>query len=504
MPLLGYRPKSFIVASIEEIREERLKKLASLEEAGINPFPVSAKKDKDLVEVIKNFSTLLKSKKPLHLVGRVLSLRPQGKIAFVSFSDGTAVFQGMLRKGEKISDEDFDLFVNTVDMGDFVELKGPLFLTKRKEKSILVESWRMLAKSLRPMPEKWHGLQDVEERFRRRYLDILMNEDVKERFIIRSRIITQIRSILDEAGYLEVETPALQPLYGGASAEPFVTHHNALDTDLYLRISDELYLKRLLGAGFPKVYEIARDFRNEGIDTTHNPEFTMLEFYEAYSDASRQMAFVEKMMKSLAKSVHGKLSFSWNGETVDFKPKFEVVSFFELLRRHALIPNPEELSRDEAAIVATRLDVKVEPSDSLEKILDSIYKKIIRPKIIQPTFIVGYPVGYLPLAKKTEDNPKIVDAFQLVVGGIELVKAFSELNDPIDQRARFEYQEKNKDGGDKEAQPIDEEFLEAMEHGIPPAGGVGVGIDRLVMLLTDTRSIKEVILFPTLRPKSRE
>ncbi len=491
------------MASQEEIRDIRIKKLNLLKERGINPYPILSKQDHELASVIKDFSKLAKAKKKVHsLVGRIMSLRAQGGLVFFHFSDGTGLFQAMLKKGEGITDEDFKLFVDTVDIGDFVEVHGTLFITKRKEKTIQVSSWRMLAKTLSPLPEKWHGLQDIEERFRKRYLDTLMNEGVKERFLLRTKLVTEIRRILDDAGYIEVETPALQPLYGGASAEPFVTHHNALDTDLYLRISDELYLKRLMAGGFSKVYEIARDFRNEGIDTTHNPEFTMLEFYEAYSDASRQMDFVEKMFRSIVKTLYKKTKITWGDEIIDLKHKFKVVKFYDLLKQQALIPNPEDISRNEAGIIAERLGVKVNPNDSLEKVLDSIYKKVIRPKLIQPTFIVDYPVNYLPLAKKKEANPNVVDAFQLIMGGVELVKAFSELNDPLDQRERFENQEKKRDGGEADAQRIDEDFIEAMEYGIPPAGGVGIGIDRLTMLLTNTKNIKEVILFPTLKPKN--
>ncbi len=491
------------MASLEEIRNTRIEKIQKLVEAGVNPYPIYSNQDFEIVEVVKNFAKLSKSKKKEYsLVGRVMSLRPQGGLVFFHFSDGTGKFQALLKKGEGIEDSSFDLFVNTVDIGDFVEVKGTLFVTKREEKTVQVHSWTMLSKSLRPLPEKWHGLQDVEERFRRRYLDVLMSDEVKQRFITRATIITEIRKILDDAGYLEVETPVLQPLYGGASAEPFTTHHNALDTDLYLRISDELYLKRLLAAGFPKVYEIARDFRNEGIDTTHNPEFTMLEFYESFSDAPKQMAFVESMIKALVKKAVPDGELVCNEEVISMKGKFAVVSFYDLLKRYALIASPETITRDEAAITAQRLGVKVDPTEALEKILDNIYKKTCRPKLIQPTFIIDYPINYLPLAKKKEGAVGIVDAFQLVIGGTELVKAFSELNDPIDQRERFQNQEKVKKQGDAEAQPLDEDFLEAMEYGIPPAGGVGIGIDRLVMLLTNTKNIKEVILFPTLKPKN--
>ena len=491
------------MSAFDEIRNTRIQKLEKIRASGMDPYPISSNQDFELAHVIKNFEKLSKSKKKEYsLVGRVRALRPQGGLIFFHFSDGTAKFQALLKKGEGISDDAFDLFFNTVDIGDFVEVSGTLFITKREEKTVQVTSWKMLSKSLRPLPEKWHGLTDVEDRFRKRYLDTLMNEEVRNRFLLRAKLITEIRTILDTSGYIEVETPVLQPLYGGASAEPFKTHHNALDSDLFLRISDELYLKRLLAGGFPKVYEIARDFRNEGIDTTHNPEFTMLEFYESYSDAPKQMAFVEVMFKTLVKNVLPDGKLVWNEDIIDTTSKFAVVTFYDLLRRHALISNPESITHSEAAITAQRLGVGVDSGDGLDKILDNIYKKTCRPKLIQPTFIIDYPVNYLPLAKKKIGDETVVDAFQLVIGGTELVKAFSELNDPLDQRARFENQEKKKTEGDAEAQPLDEDFLEAMEYGIPPAGGVGIGIDRLTMLFTNMKNIKEVILFPTLKPKN--
>jgi len=459
------------VASIDEIREARLKKLQKLRELGFNPYPIESKQDKTLLEVSQEFDELSKESKDLYLVGRILGVRGQGKIIFFDLDDGTGKFQALLKKGEPTKEEDFDMFNELFDIGDFIEIRGTLFLTKQNEKTMLVESLRMLSKSLRPLPEKWHGLSDIEERFRKRFLDILSNPEVKERFILRTKIVSEIRKILDEKGFLEVETPVLQPLYGGASAEPFTTHHNALDKDFYLRISDELYLKRLLTGGFSKVYEIARDFRNEGIDTTHNPEFTMLEFYEAYSDAKKQRAFVEKMIRRLA-SLAPECK-------VDFEKPFTVKKYADIITEETGTKNPFSLPPKE---------------------LDEMFKKI-RPKIIDPTFVVDYPVDMLPLTKRKDDDVGVVDAFQLYAGGIELVKAFSELNDPLDQRERFEKQEKNKKAGDTEAQVLDEDFLEAMEYGIPPAGGVGIGIDRLVMLLTNVSNIKEVILFPTLKPK---
>ena len=453
-----------MMASLEEIRSARLAKLKVLSELGIDPYPVHTNRDLSINEAIEKFDDLTKGGKSRIIAGRIMSLRIQGKIIFFDLYDGTGRFQIFLKKGEPLSEESFELFEKAFDIGDFAEVKGTFFLTKKDEKTMLAEEVRMLAKSLRPLPEKWHGLSDVEERFRKRYLDLLSNPEVKRRFEVRSKVVTEIRKILAEAGYLEVETPALQPLYGGASAEPFVTHHNALHVDLYLRISDELYLKRLLAAGFSKVYEIARDFRNEGIDTTHNPEFTMLEFYEAYSDATKQREFVENIIRRLALLVNSDGVITFGNEKINFSKPFKVMEY------------PE--------------------------ISDEEFKKTVKPSLIQPTFLIDYPVDMLPLTKRKEDNPSLADAFQLYAGGLELVKAFSELNDPIDQRARFESQEKSKEGGDKEAQPLDEDFLEAMEYGIPPAGGVGLGIDRLVMLLTDVKNIKEVILFPTLKPKS--
>jgi lysyl-tRNA synthetase class 2 len=367
--------------------------------------------------------------------------------------------------------------------------------------SLLVSDWALLTKTLLPLPDKWHGLQDLEERFRKRYLDTLSNDEVKQRFILRSKIISRIRLILDEAGYLEVETPMMQAIPGGTNAEPFKTHHKALDMDLFMRIAPELYLKRLIVGGFPKVYELGRNFRNEGIDVTHNPEFTMLEFYESYSNAQKQMTFVESLLKRLVKDIFDTTEIQ-NGQTViRLEKPFARVSLFGLFRGELQTKDPEKLDHAGWIKEAGRLGITVEKGDTTMKIIDTIYKRHIRPKLIQPVFITDYPVDYLPLAKRTEHDKRLVDAFQLVIGGVELVKAFSELNDPLDQRSRFEVQEKNRGAGDKEAQQMDEDFLEALEHGMPPAGGVGIGIDRLMMLLLGQENIREVILFPTLRPK---
>lgn len=488
------------MASLDEIRNERLKKLEILKEQGINPYPVSSSREMDLSEALSQFTKLSKRKKPLTLAGRVMAMRGQGALVFVDLDDGTEKIQALFKKGDT-PDDVMSLFKDTVDVGDIVEVKGSLFITKRKEKTLLAKDWTMLAKSLRPLPDKWHGLQDIEERFRRRYLDTLMSPEVRGKFIERSKIISELRNFLDTAGYIEVETPILQPLAGGATAEPFKTHHNALDIDLSLRIAPELYLKKLLIGGFPKVYEMGRNFRNEGIDTTHNPEFTMLEFYESYSNAKTQMVFVEKMIKSLVKKVIKKTKVPHGEDAIDFSKKFRVVTFFDLLKQYALLPNPEQATRDELAIKAQQLGVELKDSDAPEKIMDNIYKKSCRAKLIQPTFIVDFPVEFSPFAKRNPNDNKLIDRFQFVAGGIEIVNAFSELNDPLEQKERYIEQDEKRKQGEAEVSPNDEEYIEAMEYGMPPAGGVGIGIDRLVMLLTDTKNIKEVILFPTMRPR---
>lgn len=487
------------MSSLEEIRTHRIGKLQSLREKGINPYPISTRVTTTLKEAAEDFETLAK-KEELCLAGRVMALRGQGGLVFADLFDGTGRFQVLLKKDELVEGL-FALWNDTVDIGDIVEVHGALFLTKRSEKTLKAKNWRMLTKSLRPLPEKWHGLTDTEERFRKRYLDLLMNEEVRSRFILRSKIVTILRRLLDAEGFLEVETSILQSLAGGANAEPFQTHHNTLDIDLYLRIAPELDLKKLLVGGFSKVYEIGRSFRNEGIDVTHNPEFTTVEWYEAYSDAAKQQAFVEKVLRSIVREVRGKTPVPFDNKELDFDKPFARATYFELLQRYALIPHPEKATQEKLALQAAQLGVEVHSGDTSEKIMDSIYKKSVRPKLVQPTIITDYPKNYIPLAKKKEDDDTMVDAFQVVIGGYEIVKAFSELNDPIDQRERFSVQESNRKAGDRESQPSDEAFLEALEYGMPPAGGLAISIDRMTMLLSDAKNIREVIFFPTLRPK---
>lgn len=488
------------MSSLEEIRAARQKKLELLQARGVNSYPVSARKDATLKEASEDFTTLSK-KKELTVAGRIMALRGQGGLVFADLFDGTGKFQALLKKDETVSDT-FTLWTDTVDIGDFVEVTGALFLTKRKEKTLQVKEWRMLAKSLRSLPEKWHGLTDTEERFRRRYLDTLMNEEVRKRFELRSRMVGEIRRFYDGRGFLEVETPRLQSVAGGATALPFATHYNALDIDLYLTIAQELYLKELLVGGFSRVYEIGRKFRNEGIDVMHNPEFTMLESNEAFADARVQRAFIEDLMRHVVKKLFGKLSITYGDNEIDFAKPFAVVTFYDLLRRYALLPHPEKATKDELTLKAKQHGISVEKILAPEKMMDALYKKTARGKLIQPTFIVDYPVAMNPFAKRTENDATLIDRFQLVAGGLELVNAFSELNNPLEQAERYAEQDTRKRAGEGDISPSDKSYLEAMEYGMPPNGGIGIGIDRLAMLLTDSQNIREVIFFPTLRPKS--
>ncbi|PIQ69624.1 MAG: lysine--tRNA ligase [Candidatus Tagabacteria bacterium CG_4_10_14_0_2_um_filter_40_13] len=483
---------------LDEIRQERIKKLNHLKEMGINAFPVKTSRDFSVESVIKDFGKLTRRKKPLFLAGRILAIRSHGGSIFCDFTDGSGVFQAFLKKD--ILGEFFSHFEETIDIGDFVEWKGVLFATKKKEKTIQVLSWKILGKSLRSLPEKWHGLQDVEERFRKRYLDILMNAEIKDKFILRSKMIGEIRSFLDVNGFIEVETPVLHPLSGGANAEPFITHQNSLDIDLYLRIAPELYLKRLLIGGMPKIYELGRLFRNEGIDTTHNPEFTELELYEAYQNAEGLRDFIESLVRKIVKKICGKEIIEYREQKINCSRKFTVIQFYETLKRHAFIINPEKISKDELLLKARQFGIDVDAKESQWKIFDHIFKKICRPKIIQPTFVINYPLESSPLAKKIEGE-LLLDRFQLIIGGLEIANGFSELNDPLEQKERFLAQEKLAALGDKEANSSDEDYIEAMEYGMPPAAGVGIGIDRMAMLLTDTHNIKEIIFFPTMRLK---
>jgi len=485
------------MATIDEIRKNRVKKLKSIENAGLLAYPVSSKRTHTCQEAIENFIKLSKTKKEIVLAGRIMSLRHHGGLVFSNLRDGSGQVQIIIRK-DLLGEKGFEFFLDYFDIGDFIETKGALIKTKRGEESLEVNDYKILAKSLLPLPEKWHGLKDVEERYRKRYLDLNFNSQVKTNFILRSKIIKKIRSFLEEKGFLEVETPILQLLYGGASARPFKTHLNALDIDLYLRISPELYLKRLLIGGFEKVYEIGRCFRNEGMDKFHNPDFTMLEFYWAFADYKDLMNLTEEMFGFLTKNLFNKKEISYEGKKVNFEKPWKKIEFNQLFENYTKI-KLDEIHLEALKKEADKLGV--EAKGGKFEIADEIFKKVIRPKIEQPCFIIHYPAEGLPLAKTLDKDATKSASFQLVVMGLELVKAYSELNNPVLQKKRFEDQEKILEQGFEEAQRMDEDYIQALEYGMPPAAGWGMGIDRLVALFTDSHSLREVILFPTMRPK---
>lgn len=485
--------------AFEDIRNERIAKRETLLAKGLDPYPSKTDRTHEIGDLVKKFSAATKLKKPIAIAGRIMAKREHGGSAFIDLQDGTGKIQAYLKRD--VLGDQYDLFFDVADIGDIIQVEGRAFETQRKEKTIEVSQWAMLAKSLRPLPEKWHGLQDVEERFRKRYLDLVMNDDVRMRFIKRSQILRAVRAFFDREGFMEVETPMLHSIAGGALARPFKTHHNALDIDLYLRIAPELYLKQLLVGGFEKVYEMGKSFRNEGIDQSHNPEFTSIEWYASYWDEEMMMECVEQCFAFILKELGVKNStLEHDGKEISFAKKFSRFDFKELLQRYALIADYDRETRDSLAQRGRQLGIETSPHESKGKIADEIYKKICRPYLVQPTFIINHPLEISPLAKKrTADT---VRRFQLVVGGLEMVNAFSELNDPLDQRERFEAQEKMGSEGDEETHPLDESFIEALEYAMPPAAGAAIGIDRLVMFLTDTKNIREVVLFPTMRPKA--
>jgi lysyl-tRNA synthetase class 2 len=488
------------MAQISELRKIRLKKLEAIKKSGILAYPGETKRTHKIIEALEDFLKLARSKKEVILVGRIRSLREHGGATFLHIEDGTAKIQAYFRK-DRLGEKGYKFFLDSFDIGDFIEVRGVLFKTKRREKTLEAADFKMLAKSLRPLPEKWHGLRDIEERFRKRYLDLIFNPEVKKKFETRSQIIKEIRGFLEKEGFLEVETPVLQPIYGGAKAKPFKTHLNALDIDLYLRIAPELYLKRLLVGGFEKIYEIGRVFRNEGIDRNHNPDFTIFELYWVYANYKDLMKFTEKMIETVVRKIFGKLEIEYEGKKISFKTPWPRIEFHQLIKKHTKI-NLKEINFGTLKKEAQKLKVEIKKGSSKAEVADEIYKKICLPKIWQPTFIIHHPVGTIPLAKNLEEDSSELASFQLVAGGSwELIIGFSELNDPIEQRKRFEEQEKLLKAGLEEAQRMDEDFLEALEYGMPPTVGWGVGIDRLVALLTDSHSLREVILFPTMRSK---
>jgi lysyl-tRNA synthetase class 2 len=488
----------------EDIHEQRKQKLERLRSSGVNPYPNRFEQTHTAQEAISQLekqetpSQAGKELKPVNVAGRIMAVRKMGKASFMDIRDGSGKIQ-LLFQTANYNPAELELF-KELDIGDIIGVKGTVLRTRTGEPTISVTNFTLLSKSLRPLPEKWHGLSDVEIRYRQRYIDLIANNEVKDVFKARSRIITAMRQFLDGRGFIEVETPMLQASAGGALAAPFITHHNTFDRDFYLRIATELHLKRLIVGGFDKVYEIGRDFRNEGFDTDHHPEFTMLESYEAYANYTDVMAMVEQMISTIAQQVLGTMEIKYGENTVNLAPPWRRVTLRDVIKEYSGIDFVIYPTADGLREKMRSQKMEVDPQKNWAKLVDELLKSV-RPKLIQPTFVYDYPVSMSPLAKNKPGEERVTERFQAYAGGLEIGNAYSELNDPILQRQRFVEQMQERHGTDPEKWTIDEDFLTALEYGLPPTGGLGIGIDRLVMLLTNQTSIREVILFPQLREK---
>jgi lysyl-tRNA synthetase, class II len=490
--------------SLQETRREKLEALLA---RGVAPYAYRYDVTHRSGAVKERHALLEASGETVRVAGRLMTKRGMGKASFAHIKDGEGALQIYMRE-DALGPEGYAAAL-ALDLGDIVGVGGTVFVTRTGEISVRAASVQLLSKAVRPLPEKWHGLTDVEARYRQRYTDLIVNDEVREVFRRRARIVSALRAFLDAHGYLEVETPVLQALYGGATARPFVTHHNALDMPLYLRIADELYLKRLIVGGLERVYEIGKDFRNEGIDRSHNPEFTMLEFYQAYADYGDMMALTEELIVSVVRAVHGSLVVPWGepeGEgsaapsRIDFTPPWPRLPVREAAARALGVASVPGTEADLRAL-AERAGVSVDPALSYGRVLDEVVSELVQPGLLAPTFLIDHPRDISPLAKAKRGDPGVVERFEVIVAGMEVVNAFSEQNDPAEQRRAFEQQMELRARGDQEAQMIDHDYLRALEIGMPPTGGVGIGVDRLTMLLTNSHSIRDVILFPHMRPE---
>ncbi|OIJ14435.1 lysine--tRNA ligase [Anaerobacillus arseniciselenatis] len=483
------------------VRREKLKKLT---EDGLDPFGKRFDRTYTAETMETSFGQLTKEQLEeesveVTIAGRIMTKRGKGKAGFAHLQDLSGQVQIYVRK-DAIGDEQYEVF-NTIDIGDIVGVTGVAFKTKVGELSVKVKDFQLLTKSLRPLPDKFHGLKDVEQRYRQRYVDLIMNPEVRDTFVTRSKILKSMRNYLDSNGYLEVETPMMHSIAGGAAAKPFITHHNALDMQLYMRIAIELHLKRLIVGGLEKVYEIGRVFRNEGVSTRHNPEFTMIELYEAYADYKDIMSLTENLVAHIAEEVLGSTTVKYGDYEVNLKAEWKRLHMVDAIKEYAGVDFWSEMSDEEARAIAKEHNVPVKETMTYGHVVNEFFEHFVEEKLIQPTFIYGHPVAISPLAKKNPEDERFTDRFELFIVGREHANAFTELNDPIDQRERFEAQLVERAQGDDEAHMMDEDFVESLEYGMPPTGGLGIGIDRLVMLLTDAPSIRDVLLFPQMRHK---
>lgn len=486
------------------IIEDRRKKIDRLREMGINPYPAGYKIDINAREAVEKFGNkdgeeLEKDTTKHSLAGRIMSMRIFGKAAFIHIKDSSGRIQAYIRK-DKVGEKGYKLF-KLMDIGDYIGLKGSFFKTRTGELTVLVSGIRLLTKSIRPLPEKWHGLTDIETRYRQRYVDLIVNDDVRNVFLTRSKIISFFRDFFNSRDFLEVETPMMQTIPGGATARPFKTYHNSLGMSLYLRIAPELFLKRLVVGGLERVYEINRNFRNEGISVKHNPEFTMLEFYMAYATYEDLMNLTEELFSRLIKEIAGEMVIEYQENRIDFTPPWPRISLYDSIREIGGAGDEVFEELNSAVEFARSKNITLSKMDSHGKVLEKIFDQIVEPELINPTYIIGYPTEISPLSRKNDKNPDMVDRFELFIAGKEIANAFTELNDPDDQRERFQKQVELRESGDEEAQFMDEDYITALEHGLPPTAGEGIGIDRVVMLLTNSPSIRDVILFPHMRTK---
>lgn len=490
----------------DELRAQRLAKLGRLRERSVDPYPARVERQSDLASAASSFHEWLdqhgsQTAPRVTVAGRITALRPMGKASFLDLRDSSGRLQVYLRRD--LLGEAYDV-LRDLDLGDFVNVSGTMFQTKTGEVTVEADTITPIAKALLPPPEKWHGLQDIEQRYRRRYLDLLANEQVRDLFRTRSNTISAIRRFMDSRGFIEVETPVLQPSAGGAAARPFVTYSNALEEERFLRIATELYLKRLIVGGLDRVYEIGRIFRNEGFSAKHNPEFTMMESYEAYADYFAVATMVETLVSEVARVVLGTMQVRRGDETIDLAPPWRRTSYREELQHAAGFDLLDYDDLDRLREKMVELNVPPPLGAGWGKCVDELFSTLVEPKLVQPTFVLDYPLALSPLAKRKVENPALVERFEAFVGGFEIANAYSELNDPIEQRQRFAEQLRQRAAGDEETEMLDEDFLLALEHGMPPTGGLGIGIDRLVMILTGQTSIREVILFPQLRSQTQQ